>query len=114
MHTAGRGFKIGGGMSGAGKKLKRGLKAETPMQIPGAINAYCAVLAGKAGFKALYLSGAGFANASFGMPDLAVTTMNDVIEDARRITQATDLPLLVDIDTGWGGAFNIARAIREM
>src|ERR1700747_3272842 len=101
-------------MSTAGKRFRDALKAEKPLQITGVINAYCALLAEKAGFKALYLSGAGVANASFGMPDLAVTTMNDVIEDARRITQATDLPLLVDIDVGWGGAFNIARTIKEM
>jgi len=101
-------------MSSAGKKFRSALKAEKPLQIAGAVNAYCALLAEKAGFKALYLSGAGVANASFGLPDLAITTMNDVIEDARRITQATDLPLLVDIDVGWGGAFNIARTIKEM
>lgn len=94
--------------------FKGALKKEKPLQVVGAINAYCALLARKAGFNALYLSGAGVANASFGMPDLAVTTMNDVIEDARRITQAVDLPLLVDIDVGWGGAFNIARTIKEM
>lgn len=94
--------------------FKDALKKEKPLQVVGAINAYCTLLARKAGFNALYLSGAGVANASFGMPDLAVTTMNDVIEDARRITQAVDLPLLVDIDVGWGGAFNIARTIKEM
>jgi methylisocitrate lyase len=98
----------------AGKKFRDAIKAEKPLQIAGAVNAYCALLAEKAGFKALYLSGAGVANASFGLPDLAITTMNDVIEDARRITQAVDLPLLVDIDVGWGGAFNIARTIKEM
>ena len=98
----------------AGKKFRDAIKAEKPLQIAGAINAYCALLAKKVGFKALYLSGAGVANASFGLPDLAITTMNDVIEDARRITQAVDLPLLVDIDVGWGGAFNIARTIKEM
>jgi len=96
------------------KTLQSALKAETPLQLAGAINAYCALLAERAGFHALYLSGAGVANASFGLPDLAVTTMNDVLEDARRITQVTDLPLLVDIDVGWGGAFNIARTITEM
>ena len=98
----------------AGKKFRDAIKAEKPLQIAGAINAYCALLAKKVGFKALYLSGAGVANASFGLPDLAITTMNDVIEDARRITQAVDLPLLVDIDVGWGGAFNITRTIKEM
>jgi methylisocitrate lyase len=80
----------------------------------GVINAYCALLAERAGFRALYLSGAGVANASFGLPDLGITTLNDVCEDVRRITQATTLPLLVDADTGWGGAFSIARTIREL
>jgi methylisocitrate lyase len=83
------------------------------LQIAGAINAYFALLAQRAGFKALYLSGAGVANMSFGLPDLGMTSMNDVAEDARRITGRVDLPLLVDIDTGWGGAFNIARTVRE-
>jgi methylisocitrate lyase len=78
------------------------------------INAYCAMLAERAGFRALYLSGAGVANASFGLPDLGITSLNDVCEDVRRITQATELPLLVDADTGWGGAFMIARTIREL
>ena len=85
-----------------------------PVQIPGTINAYCALLAAGAGFQAIYLSGAGVANASFGLPDLGMTTLSDVIEDARRITAATDLPLLVDADTGFGNAFNIARTTREM
>ena len=84
------------------------------MQVVGAVNAYCAMLAERAGFRALYLSGAGVANASFGLPDLGITTLNDVCEDIRRITQATALPLLVDADTGWGGAFMIARTVREM
>ena len=84
------------------------------MQVPGAINAYCALLAENAGFKALYLSGAGVANASLGLPDLGMTTLGDVLEDARRITAATELPLLVDVDTGFGSAFNIARTVREM
>ena len=96
------------------KKFYDALKAEKPLQIVGAINAYSALMAEQAGFKALYLSGAGVANASFGMPDLAITTVNDVAEDARRITSRVDLPLLVDIDTGWGGAFNIARTVKEM
>lgn len=95
------------------QKFKSALNTETPLQIVGATNAYHALLAQEAGFQALYLSGAGVANASFGLPDLAITTMNDVIEDARRITGRVDLPLLVDIDTGWGGAFNIARTVRE-
>ena len=90
------------------------LAAERPLQIVGAINAYCAMLAHQAGFHAIYLSGAGVANASYGMPDLGITTLNDVLEDVRRITAATSLPLLVDADTGWGGAFSIARTVREM
>lgn len=94
--------------------LYNALKNEKPLQLVGVINAYCALLAERAGFKALYLSGAGVANASFGLPDLGITTLNDVCEDIRRITQATALPLLVDADTGWGGAFMIARTIREM
>jgi len=95
------------------KKFLDAIKAEKPLQIVGAINAYSALMAERAGFKALYLSGAGVANASFGMPDLAITTINDVVEDARRITGRVELPLLVDIDTGWGGAFNIARTVKE-
>jgi len=80
----------------------------------GTVNAYCALLAERAGFRAIYLSGAGVANASFGLPDLGITTLGDVCEDARRVTQATDLPLLVDADTGFGGAFMIARTVREL
>jgi methylisocitrate lyase len=98
----------------AGKRFRAAVAKHAPLQIPGAINAYCALLAEQAGFKALYLSGAGVANASFGMPDLGVTSLGDVLEDARRITAATDLPLLVDVDTGFGSAFNIARTVREM
>jgi len=82
--------------------------------VVGTINAYAALLAEKAGFKAIYLSGAGVANASFGLPDLAMTTLSDVCEDVRRISYATELPLLVDADTGWGGAFMIGRTVREM
>jgi methylisocitrate lyase len=100
--------------SSPGKRFRDALAANKPLQIVGAINAYSALMADKTGHQALYLSGAGVANASFGLPDLGMTTMNDVAEDARRITSATDLPLLVDIDTGWGGAFNIARTIRDM
>ncbi|MGI9222412.1 MAG: methylisocitrate lyase [Woeseiaceae bacterium] len=99
---------------GAAANFRAALEAERPLQIVGAVNAYTAMLAEKAGFKAIYLSGAGVANASFGMPDLAMTTLNDVCEDIRRITSATDLPLLVDADTGWGGAFMIGRTIVEM
>lgn len=97
-----------------GARLRAAIAAERPLQIVGAINAYAAMLAERAGFRALYLSGAGVANASFGLPDLGITTLNDVCEDIRRITQRTDLPLLVDADTGWGGAFMIARTVREM
>lgn len=100
--------------SSAGAALRAALEAERPLQVAGTINAYCAMLAGRAGFRALYLSGAGVANASFGLPDLGLTTLNDVCEDIRRITQASGLPLLVDADTGWGGAFQIARTIREI
>jgi methylisocitrate lyase len=99
---------------GAGAQFRAALEAERPLQIAGTINAYTALLAGRAGFKAIYLSGAGVANASFGLPDLAMTTLSDVCEDIRRITHASDLPLLVDADTGWGGAFMIARTIAEM
>src|SRR5665213_1054589 len=97
----------------AGRKFRDAVAAERPLQIPGVINAYCALLAQRAGFKTLYLSGAGVANASFGLPDLGITTLNDVTEDIRRITQAVDLPLLVDADTGFGSAFNMARTVRE-
>jgi methylisocitrate lyase len=97
-----------------GSQFQAALASERPLQIVGAINAYSALLAARTGFKALYLSGAGVANASFGMPDLGITSLNDVCEDVRRITGATALPLLVDADTGWGGAFNIARTIREL
>ena len=99
---------------GAGARLWQALEEERPLQVVGTINAYSALLAQRAGFKALYLSGAGVANASFGLPDLAMTTLNDVCEDIRRICYATDLPLLVDADTGWGSAFMIGRTIREM
>lgn len=98
----------------AGSRFRQALDEERPLQVPGTINAYSALLAANAGFKAIYLSGAGVANASFGLPDLAMTTLPDVCEDIRRITAATDLPLLVDADTGWGGAFMIGRTIREM
>ena len=96
------------------KRFRELVAKKSPLQLPGAVNAYCALLAEKAGFEALYLSGAGVANASFGMPDLGITTLGDVLEDARRITAATKLPLLVDVDTGFGSAFNIARTVREM
>lgn len=98
----------------AGQRFHQALQNEKPLQIVGTINAYTALLAKRAGFHAVYLSGAGVANASYGLPDLGITSLNDVLEDVRRITSAVDLPLLVDIDTGWGSAFNIARTIREM
>jgi len=98
----------------AGGRFLEALAAESPLQIPGTINAYSALMAEKSGYKAIYLSGGGVANASYGLPDLGMTSLNDVLVDVSRITSATDLPLLVDIDTGWGGAFNIARTIREM
>ncbi|MFI4921585.1 MAG: isocitrate lyase/phosphoenolpyruvate mutase family protein, partial [Gammaproteobacteria bacterium] len=98
----------------AGTRLWSALEAERPLQVAGAINAYAALLAERAGFKALYLSGAGVANASFGLPDLGMTSLNDVCEDIRRICGATELPLLVDADTGWGSAFNISRTAAEM
>ena len=96
-----------------GQIFRSAVAAEKPLQLSGVINAYAALLAQRAGFKALYVSGAGVANASFGLPDLGITTSNDVAEDIRRITQAVDLPLLVDADTGFGSAFNIARTVRE-
>jgi methylisocitrate lyase len=98
----------------AGVRFWQALEAEKPLQVVGTINAYSALLAEKAGFRAIYLSGAGVANASFGLPDLAMTTLNDVCEDIRRISYASELPLLVDADTGWGGAFMIGRTVREM
>ena len=98
----------------AGARFWKALQEERPLQVAGTINAYAALLAEKAGFKAIYLSGAGVANASFGLPDLAMTTLGDVCEDIRRISYATEVPLLVDADTGWGGAFMIGRTVREM
>ncbi len=98
----------------AGLAFRAALEQEKPLQIVGAINAYSAMLAEHTGFKAIYLSGAGVANASYGLPDLGITNLNDVLEDARRITAATPVPLLVDVDTGFGGAFGIARTVKEM
>jgi methylisocitrate lyase len=98
----------------AGARLKAAVDAERPLQVVGAINAYSALLAARSGFKALYLSGAGVANASYGLPDLGMTSLNDVCEDVRRITSASDLPLLVDADTGWGGAFNISKTCADL
>ena len=97
-----------------GEHFRQAIADEQPLQIVGAINAYAALMAQQVGYRALYLSGGGVANASYGLPDLGMTSLNDVLADARRITAATDLPLLVDIDTGWGSAFNIARSVREM
>ncbi len=98
----------------AGRRFRDALESERPLQIPGTINAYHAMMAEQVGYKAIYMSGAGVANASYGLPDLGMTSLNDVLEDARRVTAATDVPLLIDIDTGWGGAFNIARTVRSM
>jgi methylisocitrate lyase len=100
--------------STAGARLRAAVDAERPLQVAGTINAYAALLAERAGFRAIYLSGAGVANASFGLPDLGMTSLNDVCEDVRRISSATELPLLVDADTGWGGAFNIAKTTRDL
>jgi methylisocitrate lyase len=99
---------------GAGARFRAALQSEKPLQIAGVINAYAAILAGRCGFRALYLSGAGVANASCGLPDLGLTSLQDVLEDVRRVTAATRLPLLVDADTGWGGALGIQRTVREM
>src|SRR5258708_7082059 len=98
----------------AGARLRAALEAERPLQVGGTVNAYAARLAALAGFRAIYLSGAGVANASFGLPDLGITSLNDVCEDVRRISAACELPLLVDADTGFGAAFNIARTCSEL
>lgn len=98
----------------AGARFKQALSTEKPLQIIGAINAYHALLASQSGFKAIYLSGGGVAAGSLGLPDLGISSLEDVLIDVRRITDITDTPLLVDIDTGFGGAFNIARTIKSM
>lgn len=102
----------------AGRRFRNAIASENvqnkPLQIVGTINAYTAMMATQVGHKAIYLSGGGVANASFGLPDLGMTSLNDVLEDATRITNAVDTPLLVDIDTGWGGAFNISQTIKKM
>lgn len=98
----------------AGARFRKALQENSPLQIVGTTNAYHAMMATRVGHQAIYLSGGGVANHSYGMPDLGMTSMNDVLADVSRITSAVDTPLLVDIDTGWGGAFNIARAIKEM
>ncbi|WP_186058276.1 methylisocitrate lyase [Burkholderia gladioli] len=100
-------------LSSAGARFRAAVAAESPLQVVGAITAYAAKMAEASGFKAVYLSGGGVAANSLGIPDLGISTMDDVLIDANRITNATQLPLLVDIDTGWGGAFNIARTIRS-
>ena len=100
--------------SSPGRRFRDALGAEKPLQIVGAITAFAARMAEATGFRALYLSGGGVAVNSLGLPDLGISTMDDVLTDARRIVEATTIPLLVDIDTGWGGAFNIARTIRSM
>lgn len=98
----------------AGLKFREALKQHQPLQIVGTINAYSAMMAKQIGHNAIYLSGGGVANASYGLPDLGMTSLNDVLVDVQRITSACDLPLMVDIDTGWGGAFNIAKTIKDM
>lgn len=97
-----------------GAQFRKAVAEHRPLQVLGTINAYSAMLAERAGAQAIYLSGAGVANASYGMPDLGMTSLPEVLEDARRITEACSLPLLVDVDTGWGHAFNIARTVRLM
>jgi len=97
-----------------GQLFRRLITQHTPLPVVGVINSYCALLAQASGHHALYLSGAGVANAAFGLPDLGMTTLTEVVEEARRITDSVSLPLLVDIDTGWGHAFNIARTIKLM
>ena len=101
-------------ITSAGAAFRAALAREKPLQIAGTINAYTALLAQEAGFQALYLSGAGVANASYGLPDLGMTQLTEVLEDLRRISSITSLPILVDIDTGWGHAFTIARAVKEV
>ena len=114
--TAGQNGKrnAGQGRPTAGARFRAAVEVEKPLQVAGAINAYTARLAEATGFRALYLSGGGVAANSLAIPDLGISTMEDVLTDVRRITDATELPLLVDIDTGWGGALNIARTIRSM
>ena len=100
--------------SSAGHRFRDALAIENPLQVVGTINAYSALMAERVGFRSIYLSGGGVANASYGLPDIGMTTLNDVLEDVRRITNTTELPLLVDADTGWGNAFMIAKTIRQM
>src|SRR6188768_3783501 len=98
----------------AGARFRAAVAAEKPLQIAGTINAYAARMAERTGFKAIYLSGGGVAAGSLGLPDLGISTLEDVLTDVRRITDVCSLPLLVDVDTGWGGAFNIARAVKSL
>src|SRR6202521_4113365 len=98
----------------AGERLRAAVEAERPLQVIGTSNAYAELLEQRAGFRAIYLSGAGVANASFGLPDLGIASLNDVCEDVRRISGVCKLPLLVDADTGWGAAFNIARTCDDL
>jgi len=98
----------------AGGRFRLAIREEKPLQVMGTVNAYAAMMATKVGYRAIYLSGAGVANYSYGLPDLGITSLEDVLTDVRRVTAAVETPLLVDIDTGWGGAFNIARTIKEM
>ena len=101
-------------MESSGEKFRKLVNENKPLQIVGTVNAYSAIMAEKVGHQSIYLSGGGVAASSIGVPDLGITSLSDVLEDAKRITQVTSLPLLVDVDTGWGGAFNIARCVREM
>ena len=101
-------------MESSGEKFRKLVNENKPLQIVGTVNAYSAIMAEKVGHQSIYLSGGGVAASSLGVPDLGITSLSDVLEDAKRITQVTSLPLLVDADTGWGGAFNIARCVREM
>ncbi len=98
----------------AGKLFREAIVKNKPLQVVGTINAYCAIMAETLGHKAIYLSGGGVANSSYGLPDLGMTSLDNVLEDVKRITSSSSLPLLVDVDTGWGGAFNIARTVKEM
>lgn len=101
-------------VTSAGARFRQALREESPLQVMGTVNAYAAMMAKQVGYRAIYLSGAGVANYSYGLPDLGITSLEDVLIDVRRITAAVDTPLLVDIDTGWGGVFNISRTIKEM
>jgi len=112
--TSGDGGRSPSAPLSPGGRFRQALRAERPLQIMGTVNAYAAMMAAQVGYRALYISGAGVANYSYGLPDLGMTSLDDVLADLRRITSAVSLPVLVDIDTGWGGAFNIARTIRQM